>query len=139
MNHQTRNLQHQRGFTLVEIMVVVVILGMLAALVAPAVIGRQAEAQIDAAKAEIATIASAVKMYIIRHHRLPTMEDLITEDERGNKYIENGNFKDGEFLDPWGNPYELVELGPKKFDVVSHGEDGEEGTDDDLRYQRDQN
>ncbi len=135
MSRENRNAPRQGGFTLVEIMVVVVIIGLLAGLVGPAVIGRQADAQIDVAKSDIAAIYSAAELYMQRNRlQVPEMEDLMGEDSHGQPWIKASNIKDGELLDPWGNAYEIVPMDGLKFDVVSWGPDGEEDSEDDITY-----
>lgn len=131
MSKQSTKTRRQQGFTLVEIMVVVIIIGMLAALVAPSVLGQQAEAQIEKAKADINTLKGTVDMYVIRNNRVPdNLDELIVEDENGMVYLEG--YEEAP-LDPWKNAYEIRILeGYRKFEIISYGQDGEPDTDDDL-------
>jgi len=131
MNYKSGKTCRQKGFTLVEIMVVVVIIGMLAALVAPSMLGQQAEAQIEKAKTDLVSIHGVIEMYALRNNRIPdSIDELIVEDESGMTYLE-GYEEAPE--DPWGNAYEIRVLeGYRKFEVISWGQDGEPDTDDDL-------
>ena len=133
MRHSTRNGRCERGFTLVEIMVVVVIIGMLAGLVAPAVLSHQADAQLSTAKADIATIHQAATYFRMKVLKTPTMEELITKDSNGEAYLPG---YDEEPIDPWKNPYVIRELEGRTFEVISLGPDGLEDTEDDLSSDR---
>ncbi|MGB6056270.1 MAG: type II secretion system major pseudopilin GspG [Burkholderiaceae bacterium] len=123
-----------RGFTLIEIMVVVVIMGVLAALVVPKLMGRTDDARIIAAKQDIATIMQALKLYRLDNHRYPTTEQglqaLVAKPTSGP--AANG-WKSGGYLDklpkdPWGNPYHYLSPGVKgEIDVFSFGADGQPG------------
>ena len=121
----------QRGFTLVEIMVVIVILGLLVAIVAPNVLGSQAEAEIGIAQTTIKGIKDHATRYAMYNRRIPTIEELITEDENGRFYMDDHEEPPE---DPWGNVYEIRELegGRLRFEVISFGPDGEPDTEDDL-------
>ncbi|NMM26603.1 MAG: type II secretion system major pseudopilin GspG [Glaciimonas sp.] len=124
----------QRGFTLIEIMVVVVIMGVLAALVVPKLMGRTDEARIVAAKQDIATIMQALKLYKLDNQRYPTTEQglsaLTTRPTSGP--AANG-WKTGGYLDkvpkdPWGGAYQLLSPGIRgEIDVFSFGADGQPG------------
>ena len=124
----------ERGFTLIEIMVVVVIMGILAALVVPKLMGRADDARIVAAKQDIATVMQALKLYKLDNQRYPTTEQglqaLITKPTVGP--AANG-WKTGGYLDklpkdPWGNPYQYLSPGIKgEIDLVSLGGDGQPG------------
>jgi general secretion pathway protein G len=127
--------QHiQRGFTLIEIMVVVVIMGILAALVVPKLMGRTDDARITAARQDIASIMSALKLYKLDNQRYPTTEQglqaLIAKPTTGP--AANG-WKEGGYLDklpkdPWGNPYQYLSPGVHgEVDVFSYGADGQPG------------
>ncbi|MCR4298668.1 MAG: type II secretion system major pseudopilin GspG [Gallionella sp.] len=124
----------QRGFTLIEIMVVVVILGILAALVAPKLMGRTDDARIVAAKQDIATIVQGLKLYRLDNQRYPTTEQglqaLVIKPTSGP---DAGGWKPGGYLDklpkdPWGNPYQYLSPGIRgEIDVFSLGGDGQPG------------
>lgn len=123
-----------RGFTLIEIMVVVVIMGILAALVVPKLMGRTEDARIAAAKQDIATIMQALKLYKLDNHRYPSTEQrlqaLVTPPTSGPAAT---GWKAGGYLerlpkDPWGNPYQYLSPGIKgEIDVFSLGADGQPG------------
>ena len=131
MTHPAPNNRRERGFTLVEIMVVVVIIGLLATLVVPAVMGRRAQADDSKAAADLAAIHSAATNYMLTNNRVPTMEDLLTPDSTGHPYIEGGE----EPIDPWNNPYEIRELeGRLRICIVSYGPDAQPDTEDDMVY-----
>jgi len=100
-----------KGFTLIELMVVLVILGVLAAMIAPKIMDRPDEARIIAAKQDIATVIQALKMYRLDNIRYPTTEQglqaLVTKPAISPI---PENWKSGGYLeklpkDPWGNPY----------------------------------
>ena len=124
----------QRGFTLIEIMVVVVIMGILAALVVPKLMGRADDARITAAKQDIATMMQALKLYKLDNQRYPTTEQglqaLISKPTSGP--AANG-WKNGGYLeklpkDPWGGQYQYLSPGVKgEVDVFSYGADGQPG------------
>jgi general secretion pathway protein G len=120
----------QAGFTLIEIMVVVIIIGILAAIVAPNVIGRVDDARITAAKADISAIEGALRLYRLDNFAYPEtqhgLEALVTRPN--DPTIKNWN-PDGyiEKLnnDPWGNPYQYLNPGNHgPIDVYSFGADG---------------
>ncbi|MDO4704677.1 type II secretion system protein GspG [Allofranklinella schreckenbergeri] len=138
-----RSARLQRGFTLIEIMVVVVILGVLVALVAPNILGRTDEARQTAARAQINTIVTALKFYRNDNMRYPTaqqglqalIERPTTEPvpaKWSRPYLDNGKLP----LDPWGNPYQYLQPGLHgEVDVFSYGADGQpggEGADADI-------
>jgi general secretion pathway protein G len=130
---------YQHGFTLIEIMVVVIILGILAAIVAPNVIGRIDDAQISKAKADLRNIESALKLYRMDNFNYPTTEQglqaLVTRPADPN--IRNWK-QNLERLpeDPWGNPYQYLSPGNNgEIDVYTLGRDGRpggEGVDADM-------
>jgi general secretion pathway protein G len=124
----------QSGFTLIEIMVVVVIMGILAALIVPKLMGRTDDARIIAAKQDIATVMQGLKLYKLDNQRYPTtdqgLQALISKPTTGP--VANG-WKTGGYLDkvpkdPWGNPYQFLSPGLKgEIDVFSLGADGQPG------------
>jgi general secretion pathway protein G len=124
----------QRGFTLIEIMVVVVIMGILAALVVPKLMGRADDARITAAKSDIATLMQALKLYKLDNQRYPTTEQglqaLVAKPTNGpaaNGW-KNGGYVDKLPKDPWGGQYQYLSPGVKgEVDVFSYGADGQPG------------
>ncbi len=126
--------RRQQGFTLLEIMVVLVILGLLVALVAPNVLQNQDKAMVEKARADVALLEQALDMYKLDNFQYPTtdqgLEALVTKPETGpqpKRYNSNGYIKRLP-SDPWGNPYQYLQPGTKKaFDVYSLGADGETG------------
>ncbi len=126
--------RRQPGFTLIEIMVVVVIMGVLAALLVPRLMGRTDDARILAAKQDIATLMQALKLYRLDNQRYPTTEQglqaLITRPTQGPV---PPNWKTGGYLDrlnkdPWGNVYQYQSPGSRgEIDVFSYGADGKPG------------
>jgi len=126
----------QAGFTLIEIMVVVVILGILAAIVVPKVMDRPDAARITKAKADIRAIQGALDLYKLDNYNYPStdqgLEALVTKPS-GNP--EARNWKQGGYLDrlpkdPWGNPYQYLSPGSHgPVDIFTYGADGRPGGD----------
>lgn len=124
----------ERGFTLIEIMVVVVILGILGALVVPKLMGRTDEARILAAKQDIGTLMQALKLYRLDNQRYPTTEQgLRALIEKPTSGPPANGWKQGGYIDklpndPWGNSYQLLSPGVRgEVDIFSYGADGQPG------------
>ncbi len=124
----------QRGFTLLEVMVVVVILGILAALIVPKIISRPDDARVVAAKQDIASLMQALKLYRLDNQRYPSTEQgLQALVVRPTTAPIPPDWKAGGYLDrlpkdPWGNPYQYLNPGLHgEVDIVSFGTDGEPG------------
>ena len=132
----------QSGFTLLEVMVVVVILGILATLVVPKIISRPDEARVIAAKQDIASLMQALKLYRLDNQRYPTTEQgLQALVARPASAPLAPNWKSGGYIerlpkDPWGNPYQYLNPGVHgELDVYSMAADGApggEGNDADI-------
>lgn len=120
----------QRGFTLIELMVVIVILGGLIGIVGINVFGQKDDADRETARMQMANIAGAVNLWTLKHRRLPDRLEQLIETDPGT----------GEALlevlppDPWVSAYEYRRLDASKFQIVSAGKDGIFGTDDDLTW-----
>ena len=117
----------KRGFTLVELLVVVAILGILGTIAIQNVTGHIAKTRITAAEAGVRALQEACTTYYIQHKKLPTSLEQLVE---GDDPILDGG--DGALYDPWDNKYEMETKG-KKIVIKSAGEDGEMGSEDDIR------
>ncbi|AZQ12910.1 MULTISPECIES: type II secretion system major pseudopilin GspG [Shewanella] len=134
---QKRN--QQRGFTLLEIMVVIVILGLLAAMVLPNVLGNKESADIKKAVADIVALENALDMYKLDNSVYPTTEQgLEALVQKPTISPEPRNYRDGGYVkrlpqDPWRNDYMLLSPGENgKIDIFSAGPDMQAGTEDDI-------
>ena len=128
--HRVRN----AGFTLIEIMVVVVILGILAALIAPNVISRIDDARVTKARQDIKTIESALKLYRLDNYKYPTSEQgldaLVTPPDDTSAKWPEGGYLDRVPKDPWEKPYIYLQPGNKgEIDIYTLGRDGQPGGD----------
>ncbi|MEM8659852.1 MAG: type II secretion system major pseudopilin GspG [Pseudomonadota bacterium] len=130
----TSLVRRQQGFSLVEILVVLVIMGLLIAVVAPNVISTADDAMYRKARADFKQIETALKIYRLDNYVYPTTEQgLEALVEPSSLDPEPRNFKDGGYLpevplDPWGKPYIYVYPGENgEFDIYSLGADGLSG------------
>ena len=122
----------RRAFTLLEMIVVVTIIALLAALVAPRALRWLGKSQEKVAKAEASKLAETVRLYLLDHNLTRPFNGmelnvlLAAEDP----YLEKAD----DLLDPWGNAYAIIVPGQVniEFDIVSLGEDGQLGTEDDI-------
>jgi general secretion pathway protein G len=137
-----KSISGSKGFTLIELMVVILIIGVLAALIVPKVMSRPDEARITAAKSDIATISQALNLYKLDNGQYPTTEQglqaLVKKPTVSPIPI---NWKSEGYLDrvpkdPWGTPYQYLQPGLHgAIDVFSFGADraaGGEGNDADI-------
>jgi general secretion pathway protein G len=128
------NRWHQRGFTLIEIMVVVVILGILAAIIIPKISDRPEQARRTKAIMDIKSIETALSLYQMDNGFYPSteqgLEALVEKPTTGRIPVD---YKEGGYLkkvplDPWKNPYIFISPGAHgDFDLISYANDGEEG------------
>lgn len=131
--------QRQRGFTLLEIMVVIVILGILASLVVPNLMGNKEKADHQKVVSDIVALESALDMYKLDNSRYPTTEQglqaLVTKP---SAQPEPRNYPQSGYIrrlpqDPWGADYQLLSPGQHgQLDVFSYGPDGIPDTEDDI-------
>ena len=131
----------QRGLTLIEIMVVVAIIGMLAAMIVPNVIGQGEQAKVDLAKSNMASIASALDMFRLHNSRYPTTEEglrALVERPSSARSWPEGGYLPRTPEDPWGSQYVYISPGSSgAYDLISLGADGVEGGEGvnaDLNY-----
>ena len=132
--------KNERGFTLIELMVVLVIIGVLAALIVPNVLDRADDARITAAKTDIANLSQALKLYKLDNQRFPTadqgLQALVNKPTLAPVPSNWRPYLDKLPADPWGRAYLYINPGLKsESDVLSFGADGQpggEGKDADI-------
>lgn len=135
----TKQYTNMKGFTLIEVMVVLFIIAAMAAVVAPQIFGTQDSADLKKAAIDIQQLESALEMYRLQTNSLPTTEQGLealvqapTIDPIPRNYPQNGVIRRLP-EDPWGNPYVLLSPGEVgQYDIYSIGPDKLEGTDDDI-------
>ena len=127
----------RRAFTLVEMLLVITIIGILAALVVPKMMGRSEQARQTAARADIAGVKTALDAYEVDNGYYPksrnSLGDLIQQPSDAKNW--RGPYLDKVPVDPWGNAYVYEYPGkhnPSSYDLYSVGPDGKPGTDDDI-------
>jgi len=121
-----------RGFTLIEILVVLVIIGVLAALIAPNVLERASDAKITAARTDVGSLMQAMKIYKLDNGRFPANEQgldaLVRKPTVGTIPPNWKPYLDKLPKDPWGQPYQYMNPGVKgEIDIFSFGADGQAG------------
>lgn len=126
------------GFTLIELMVVVIIIAALAGMVLPKVLPATQEAKRNISKGDIQGITTALKLYYLHNDRFPSTDEgldaLVTSPPSAKNW--HGPYLDGDaYEDPWGRPYRYRQPGTQSsrdFDIWSVGQDGQESTGDDV-------
>lgn len=139
MNRTSMNRANNQGFTLLEVMVVIVILGVLASMVVPNLMGSQERANMQKAVSDVTALETSLSLYKMDNYDYPTTEqglDALVEqtdiEPEPRRFPEDGYIKRLP-KDPWGNDYLLLNPGEQgKMDVFSAGPDGEAGTEDDI-------
>ncbi|BEH14746.1 type II secretion system major pseudopilin GspG [Marinobacter shengliensis] len=136
---QNPNPSRSKGFTLIEIMVVMVILGLLVAIVAPNIMGRSDQAKVTVAETQLSNIANALDLYRLDNSHYPsTQQGLEALVRRPSGSPEPRNWNADGYLksvpeDPWGNEYQYVSPGTEgPYDLYSFGSDGQEGGEGDA-------
>lgn len=129
----------QQGFTLIEIMVVMVILGLLVAIVAPNIMGRSDQAKVTVAKTQMSNIANALDLYRLDNSHYPsTQQGLKALVSKPSGSPEPQNYNPDGYLksvpeDPWGKEYEYISPGTEgPYDLFSYGSDGRQGGEGDA-------
>ena len=122
----------ERGFTLVEILVVITIIGLIMGLVGPRVLNYLTESKAKAAKIQIESFSSALDLYFLDNGRYPSSSEGLTAlvQRPGSVMSWNGPYLKGSIVpnDPWGNPYLYRSPGQHgTYDIMSYGADGQEG------------
>ncbi len=131
-NHPLLNRAKQRGFTLIELMVVLVIIGVLAALIVPNVLDRADDARVTAARTDISNLGQALKLYKLDNQRYPTAEQglqaLLIKPTSGPVPTNWKPYVEKLPNDPWGRAYLYINPGIKgEIDILSFGADGQVG------------
>ena len=130
-------MDNKNGFTLIELMLVVIIIGVLVSMVVPRLAGRSEEARIAAAKADInANISVALDLFELDNGKYPTTDEGLPalRTKPGSALNWKGPYLKKEPVDPWGKKYAYNSPGAHNpdYDLSSYGPDGTEGGDDDI-------
>ncbi len=124
-----RNINKQQGFSLMELLIVMVILGMLAAIVGPALWGKLSGAQRDTAATQISNIEVALDSYRLDMFKFPASLDELAKNTSNNPKWQGPYLKKGLPKDPWGNDYQYRKPGQegRDYDIYAFGADGQQG------------
>jgi general secretion pathway protein G len=135
------NTRRRDGFTLLEIMVVVLIIGMLMAVIAPRIFSRFGKAKIDIARVQVTQLAQQLELYKLDNGHYPTNEQGLdalvhepTSEPRARQYPAGGYITSKALIDPWQNPFHYERPGknnPQSYDLYSYGDDGTAGGEGD--------
>lgn len=132
LNQRQLRRSREGGFSLAELMVVIVIIGLLGSVVVPNLMAKFGKAQAATARTDLRAISSAILEYQMDNLRPPeSLEDLVTKDDKGTRYLDRGTVP----KDPWGNEYVYEVNSDGDPEVWCYGKDGErggEGEDEDF-------
>jgi general secretion pathway protein G len=134
---------HQTGFTLIEILIVVVIIGILGAVIVPNLLGRPDQARMTAAQSDLRSLANALDIYRLDNYQYPsTDQGLEALVSKPSGFPEPKNYNPDGYIkklpsDPWGSPYvyERVDEGFTLFSLGADGTEGGEGLNADIRFE----
>lgn len=130
LHSRNQNINAENGFTLIEILVVMAIIGMLAVMVAPNIFNQQAGAQRDAALSQISSLEAALDTYRLDVGEYPDSLEGLRDDDSGRASWNGPYLRRDVPLDPWGNEYVYDSTG-REFTLISYGPDGEQGGEGD--------
>jgi general secretion pathway protein G len=139
INQPVKTKNKQNGFTLLEVMVVIVIIGLIGGMVVPNLMGNMDKAEIKKAVSDISALETSLTMYKMDNYKYPNTEQGLealtqeTDIEPLPRRFPNGGYVKRLPADPWGNEYQLLNPGENgDIDIFSMGPDGEAGTEDDI-------
>jgi general secretion pathway protein G len=141
MKEKRKSLKNQKGFTLIEIMIVLAIVGMLFSFVGVSVIKKLKEAKVSAAKIQIASFQQGLQSYYLAHNMYPHtsqgLDALVSKPTVGkipDNYPDGGHLSKKSIpVDPWNNKYNYECEDYQNYTIWSNGPDGESGTEDDIK------
>ena len=138
--HSRINSIHRSGFTFLEIILVVTIIGILASIVVPRLVGRSTQAKVMATRAQMSTVKTALIIFEMDLARFPTSSEGLLALVNRPSSVPDADYRDGGYVDnlpkdAWGEPFiykHPSNHGLKDFDLTSKGQDRQEGTEDDI-------